>query len=76
VSCNISRWPVAGDGFKLGGNIWLRTVDSLVNFTTAFPMAVLLGRAGMGSARLRAAGTSTQPNQEENPSLKFAEPTI
>lgn len=52
MSCNIPRWPVAGDGFKLGGNTWLRAVDSLVKLTSAFPMAVLLGRAGMGKTHV------------------------
>jgi len=52
VSCNIPKWPVAGDGFKLGGKSWLRAADSLVKLTSAFPMAVLLGRAGMGKTHV------------------------
>ena len=52
MSCNIPKWPVAGDGFKLGGRAWLRAADSLVKLTSAFPMAVLLGRAGMGKSQV------------------------
>jgi len=43
---------VAGEGYKLGGKSWLKAVDMLIKLTSAFPMAVLLGRAGMGKSQV------------------------
>jgi len=50
--CNIPKWPVAGDGLKLGGRSWQRAVEALVKLTSTFPMAILLGRAGMGKSQV------------------------
>ncbi len=50
--CSIPKWPVAGEAYRLGGRSWQRAVESLVKLTSAFPMAVLLGRAGMGKSQV------------------------
>jgi hypothetical protein len=52
VSCDIPKWPVASDRYKLGGKSWLRAVDLLIKLTSTFPMAILLGRAGMGKSQV------------------------
>ncbi|MEM1598942.1 MAG: AAA family ATPase [Pyrobaculum sp.] len=50
--CRIPKWPVAGEGYRLGGRSWQRAVEMLVKMTSAFPMAILLGRAGMGKSQV------------------------
>ncbi|ACB39053.1 hypothetical protein [Pyrobaculum neutrophilum] len=52
MGCDIPRWPVAGESFQLGGRTWIRAAETLVKLTSAFPMAVLLGRAGMGKSQV------------------------
>jgi len=52
VSCDIPKWPVASDRYKLGGKSWLRAVDLLIQLTSVSPMAILLGRAGMGKSQV------------------------
>jgi len=52
VTCHIPTWPVASDKIALGGKSWIRAVESLIKLTSAYPMAVLLGRAGMGKSQV------------------------
>jgi len=52
VSCDIPKWPVASDRYKLGGKSWLGAVDLLIKLTSVSPMAILLGRAGMGKSQV------------------------
>ena len=50
--CTIPKWPVAGESYKLAGRSWLRAAETLVKLSSAFPMAILLGRAGMGKSQV------------------------
>lgn len=52
MTCHIPTWPVASDKIALGGKSWIRAVESLIKLTSAYPMAVLLGRAGMGKSQV------------------------
>ncbi|MEM1903435.1 MAG: AAA family ATPase, partial [Pyrobaculum sp.] len=52
TSCALPKWPVAGEGGKLGGKSWKSAVETLLKLTSTFPMAILLGRAGMGKSQV------------------------
>lgn len=52
VGCEIPKWPVASESFKLGGRSWLKAVDSAVKLASELPIVVLIGRAGMGKTQV------------------------
>ncbi|ABL88313.1 conserved hypothetical protein [Pyrobaculum islandicum DSM 4184] len=52
MNCDIPKWPVAKDGLRLGGRSWIKAAEALVKLTSTFPMAILLGRAGMGKSQV------------------------
>lgn len=52
MTCHIPKWPVAAPTVALGGKTWSAAVETLKKLTDSYPLALLIGRAGMGKTQV------------------------
>lgn len=52
MACEVPSWPVAREDMPLAGRSWLKAAEALAALARAYPMAVLVGRAGMGKTQV------------------------